>query len=256
MTCNCLMINTARDWRSRIVKIRSEFLIAVLSRMMVLALRVLFMTCRIKKYLAVPEGVPDNQTGERCHTYSIWHDSLLVCIFITRRPKMIALVGAHRDGSYVSQVLKAVGIRPIRGSSSKGGAKAIVEILERAEGHDVAMTPDGPRGPRREMKSGCAFISGHTGQPVLATSFTCTNAWHIKGSWTTLMVPKPFSTIYCLSGNPIAVPRNASRGQIELLTQQIQAEMDRVNALGERLASGEKFDVQGQLSQQILRAVA
>ena len=230
------------------MRIRSEFLIGVVSRLLVILFRTLYLTVRIKPILAVPEGTPSNQDGSCCHTFCLWHDSLLTCIFGAKKPRMIALVGPHRDGSYVSQVLRGVGIRPVRGSSSRGGAKAIVEILRNAPGHDISMTPDGPRGPRRVMKSGCAFIAMHTGQPVVTLAVAPTRYWNVPGSWTTLAIPKPFSTVYVLTGRPIHIPPNSSRGQLEMFTQQIQAEMDRTHELADRLVAGEDFPVQELLS--------
>ncbi|MEW4486808.1 lysophospholipid acyltransferase family protein [Thalassoglobus sp. JC818] len=225
------------------MRIRSEFMVGVASRMLVWVMRLLFLTVRVKKFVAVPGATPDHQNGENCHSFSIWHDSLLVTIFIVRRPRMFALVGRHRDGSYVSNVLRAVGIRPVRGSSSRGGAQAAAELIQQSRGHDLAMTPDGPRGPRRQMKPGCAFVASHTEKPVVPMAFSCSRAWHVRGSWTDLMIPKPFSTVYALAGPPIPILKGASRADLVRATREIQAEMDRLNEIAVRLAAGETLDV-------------
>ena len=219
------------------VKIISQFLNKVLCFFLAHSLKLLFRTCRVK-YHFEDSLTPYDDAAPR-YTLCIWHDSLIVPIFMHNPPKFVALVGPHRDGSYVTNVLKVLGFDSVRGSSSKQGAKAVVEIIEKSRGIHLGITPDGPRGPRREMKSGCAFIASQTGKPVLATAYSCTNAWRVKGSWTDQMIPKPFSTIYAYASKPIVVPPDASRDVVEQFTQIIQREMDRVNEIAEGFVTGQ-----------------
>ncbi len=229
------------------MKIKSPLLNRIICEIAVWSLRALYKTTRIEIRLTDPVHDPyePNRT-EEC-VYSVWHDSLLYPLFMNRPRSIVGLVGPHRDGDYVSNVLKALKLKAVRGSSSRGGATAIVKSMEEIKDHSLVITPDGPRGPRREMKLGCAFVAAQSGTPVIATAFSCSNAWSLQGSWTDLIVPKPFSRVYAVTGEPIYVPKDATREMIEEVTQQIQAEMDRLDKIAVALANGEdlpKQDVQ------------
>lgn len=235
------------------MKIKSEGLIWLFSALAVVVFRVLFMTLRTEFHLSDettnPYQVPENQT----FTYCVWHDSLLIPVFLGRQPATIAIVGQHRDGDYVSAILKAQGIDCVRGSSSKGGIQAIRQILEKGQDHHFVVTPDGPRGPRREMKSGVIFLAGKANKPIVPTAFTCRSYWSFGTGWTDLIVPKPFSTIHVVAGQPIQIPGTLRRAELDEHTTAVQTEMDRINDLAVRLASGEHCEnelaqIQGQIS--------
>ena len=82
-------------------------------------------------------------------------------------------------------------------------------------------------------------MASRTGKAVVPTAFACTRAWYPQGKWTDLMIPHPFSTLYGLMGEPIEVPRKASKEELDEFTCRIQAAMDHLNDLGARLARGE-----------------
>ncbi len=222
------------------MKIKSPFLNRVICEIAVWSLRALYKTTRIEIRLTDPVHDPYEPNRTQECVYSVWHDSLLYPLFINRPQSIVGLVGPHRDGDYVSNVLKALKLKAVRGSSSRGGATAIVKSMEEIKDQSLVITPDGPRGPRREMKPGCAFVASQTGIPVVASAFSCSNAWKFQGSWTDLVIPKPFSRVYAITGTPIYVPKDASREQLEEITQQIQAEMDRIDKVAIALANGEE----------------
>ena len=99
------------------------------------------------------------------------------------------------------------------------------------------------------MKPGCAFIAAHTQKPVVPMAIGCTNGWRISGSWTDLLIPKPFSTVYAIAGVPIALPQGATKADLVRATRAIQSEMDRLNEIAERLAAGESLDTYGLIRQ-------
>jgi lysophospholipid acyltransferase (LPLAT)-like uncharacterized protein len=201
--------------------------------------KLLFKTLRIRFYCVDEVARPYAQADGQYFIYPIWHDSMVAPIFGGRQRAMVALVGAHTDGSYVSTVLKSVGIGSVRGSSSSGGGQAVRQILAETQFHHIVLTPDGPRGPRRQLKPGLAFLASRTGKPVIPTAFVSSSAWNVRGKWTDLMIPKPFTTLYGLAGEPISVPATASKDDLEAATQQIQAAMDRLDELANQVASGQ-----------------
>ena len=220
------------------MRIKHPWLTKLASAALVMGLRAIMKTARLEMHLA--PGTSPYEQSETHFVYSVWHDSMVVPIFGGKQPHTVALVGRHRDGSYVSNVLKAVGIGSVRGSSSKGGAEALRQLLQDTEGMHIVMTPDGPRGPRRELKQGLAFTASRTGKAVVPTAFSCNRAWKIKGSWTDQLIPKPFSRVYALTGEPILIPPKARREELDHFLRLVQAEMDRLNAIADELAQGNR----------------
>lgn len=129
----------------------------------------------------------------------LWHNRLFVVPWARRvlrggRP-IYALVSASRDGADLSKVLECVGIRSVRGSSSRFGREALHELIAcQREGNDLAVTPDGPRGPLYDLKAGALLAARRTGAPLLLLGFEFENAWRMR-SWDRFYVPKPFSRV-------------------------------------------------------------
>ncbi len=221
------------------MKLKAHGLSAAAAWLLSCGFKLLFATLRIRFYCVNDVARPYSQAEGQYFVYPIWHDSMAAPIFSGRQPSMVALVGAHSDGSYVSTILKSVGIGSVRGSSSRGGSQALRQLLADTEGKHIVLTPDGPRGPRRQLKPGLAFMASRTGKAVVPTAFASTSAWYPQGKWTELMIPKQFSTLYGLAGQPIEVPPKASKVDLDEFTQRIQAAMDQLHDLATQLATGE-----------------
>lgn len=226
------------------MKIQSPFLNRVICSLGVFALKLLYKTTRVEIHLADPIHDPYNPDRESECIYSVWHDLLLFPLFINRPRSIAAVVGRHRDGDYVSNILKALKLKAIRGSSSRGGTEAILQAVEEVKDHSLVITPDGPRGPRRKLKQGCVFIAAQTGIPVVATAFSASRSWKPMGSWTDLVIPKPFSKVYAVTSEPFYVPKNSTREEIAAVMDLIQAEMDRLNLIAEALGSGNRIPME------------
>jgi len=109
--------------------------------------------------------------------------------------------------------------------------------MKATEDKHVIITPDGPRGPRRQMSHGIVFLASRTGRRVVPTGYSCSRCWRVKGSWTDLVIPKPFAKVFLLAGDAIKVPPGLERDELRPYTAMIQAEMDRLNAEAERLST-------------------
>lgn len=203
----------------------------------VAAARGLFATVRRELHYADPARSPYAPVSETTCIYSVWHDSLLMPLFLGRQPATKALVGRHQDGTFLANSLAALGISSVRGSSSKGGAQAVRQLLDETQNCHIVVTPDGPRGPRRTMKDGIAYLASRTGKLVVPTAFACTSAWSWGAGWTDLVVPKPGSTVIALGGEGILIPPDAGRSELEQFTLQIQTQMDRLNTQAAELVA-------------------
>lgn len=180
----------------------------------------------LRKDLRTTGVSPYDATGSQRYLYSIWHDSAVLAAYGGNHSHTVALTSRHRDGSFVEKVVGFKGVGAVRGSSGRTGGRAARQLLEVAKTHDIVMTPDGPRGPRRIMSRGIIYLASRTGNPILPTAFACHNAWEIQGSWTTQTIPKPFSRVVLLAGEPITIPADLDQREIELYRLQVQQAMD------------------------------
>ena len=162
------------------------------------------------------------------YIYSAWHDSAILAAFGGSHRRTVALTSKHRDGEFVASVLRSVGVDTIRGSSRNGGKSAARQLLQAAKKHDVIITPDGPRGPRRQLSKGIIFLASRSGNAFVPTAYACSNAWEIQGSWTTQMLPKPFSQVVLMASDPIHVPPSLDQDGIEEYRLIAQRAMDTI----------------------------
>jgi lysophospholipid acyltransferase (LPLAT)-like uncharacterized protein len=161
--------------------------------------------------------------------YCVWHNRLPLCMtaydYTTKHgntPGLAAMVSASKDGGFLAAILECFGVQPVRGSSSRRGPQALLELTTWAErGYDLAITPDGPRGPRYIVQEGVMSLAQLTGLPVVPASYYL--GWKIQvNSWDRGQIPLPFSRCEVKIGVPIHVPRQASDAEREALRQQLE----------------------------------
>ena len=164
--------------------------------------------------------------------WSLWHETILMSVWYHRDQDVHVMISASRDGELISTIGKFFGYTAVRGSSSRGGQEATREMVDFLKaGKRCAITPDGPRGPRREMKPGAVNIARLTGCPVVPFGFAAEHCWRLR-SWDGFIIPKPFSRAVFIYGEPIRIPK--SGGDDEKYVKQIQNEMDRVTEAAEK----------------------
>lgn len=217
------------------MKIRSPLLTRLAAWIAVQVGRLLFWTLQ-RDYRDSVRGCcePD---PEGYFIYVTWHDTLILPAFVAPGYNVAALISRHQDGSYLADALRFLNMKPIRGSSSRGGAQAVRQILDEAGSRHVIITPDGPRGPRRRLKPGAVYLASQTGMPLIVCAAAAANAWSIRGSWTDLVIPKPFSRIVIRCSSPMQIPPNLSRSQLLEFMEQVQQTADETYAMCERLAA-------------------
>jgi lysophospholipid acyltransferase (LPLAT)-like uncharacterized protein len=126
---------------------------------------------------------------------ALWHGQMLPLLWQHRREGVAVLISEHRDGEIIARVAVALGYRTVRGSTFRGADRALVGLVrELKAGHDVAVTPDGPRGPAREFAPGALVAAQRAGAPVIAIGMAATRAWRLR-SWDGFMIPKPFARV-------------------------------------------------------------
>jgi hypothetical protein len=157
--------------------------------------------------------------------WAFWHNRLLAVPQFyeknTTRPGA-ALTSASRDGELVAQVLWRFGIRPVRGSSSRRGAGALIEMKNLARnGCDIAITPDGPRGPRYELNPGIITLAQKTGAPIVPLGVEYSRCVRV-GRWDRLMIPLPFCRVEVTAGQLVTVRPTANDEEFEAERQRVK----------------------------------
>jgi len=139
-----------------------------------------------------------------------------------RTRRLVALVSASRDGGFLARILELFEVQPVRGSSSRRGAQALRELVSWGErGHDLAITPDGPRGPCYAVQEGVISTAQLTGLPIVPVAYRLT--WKIRAkSWDRFQVPLPFTRCEVVTAPPIHVPRDATDAEREVLRQELE----------------------------------
>lgn len=155
-----------------------------------------------------------------------WHNRLL--FFPAAFPRKIrkntcAVVSASRDGQYIADFIRQFGLESLRGSSSRGGASAQRGALHAIRsGKNVAFTPDGPRGPKYKMKLGPVQLASITGSVIIPVSINAGRCWQVR-SWDNFQIPKPFTKLTLILGDPVAVPPDLDAEQLEEYRQKVEA---------------------------------
>ena len=150
---------------------------------------------------------------------AVWHNRLLIFPLILRRffPQRhgAALISASRDGDLLADAVQRFGYDVIRGSSSRLGASAILQLAEvLASGRDVVITPDGPRGPAYELGAGIIFLAQKSGAAVLPMNLEYSRCWRL-GSWDRFIVPRPFAKVRVLINRPHNVKSTTTPEEFE-----------------------------------------
>lgn len=132
-----------------------------------------------------------------------WHGRLLMIPFLYPGKRMNVLIGTHRDGQLIADVMECFGFGLVRGSSSKGGREAYRDLLQLLKSdNDVAITPDGPRGPAEELKIGVAHVAKMSGNAVVPIAFSSSPSFRCT-SWDRFLIPYPFSRGVFVTGDPV-----------------------------------------------------
>ena len=157
------------------------------------ALRMLAKTWRIR--VIGDEGLNAERTARRPVIFVLWHGQMLPLLYQHRNQAVRVLISEHRDGELVARTAIALGFGTVRGSSTRGSGRALLGLVREVEaGHDIAVTPDGPRGPAKSFAPGALIVAQRTGARLVPITAVAKSAWHLK-SWDRFMIPKPFARV-------------------------------------------------------------
>ncbi len=166
--------------------------------------------------------------------YCIWHEDIIAGAMAFGEYNLKVLVSQSQDGEYIARTIERLGFTTIRGSWQRGGAQALREAIRAVRANCLAITPDGPKGPRRAIKDGLTYLASRSGAPVVAVGYAYSRAYRF-GSWDRLAIAWPWTrvVVYVMPG--LEVPRSAGKEEFEQYSQQLQARMADANARAEQL---------------------
>ncbi len=164
------------------------------------------------------------KNGQRV-IYALWHGRLLILTFAHRWQKVHVLISQHRDGEFIARTVQRLGFVPIRGSTTRGGTQAIFQMVSKIQdGYDLAITPDGPKGPLHKVQSGAIYIAQRSGLPIIPISTSAQSSWRLK-SWDSFLIPKPFSKAVIILGKPIYVKKESTDGELSGKISELEQEL-------------------------------
>jgi len=177
-------------------------------------------------------GFPDR------YVYAFWHEVLLLPAHLFGRPDIDChvLISKHADGQLIAETAERLGFKTVRGSSSRGGTEAVRELMK-TKTSQIAVTPDGPRGPRRVVQPGMIYLASRTGLPMVAVGFASDRPWRAK-SWDQFALPRPFHRAVCSFHGPLHVPADADRDTLEKYRLLFQSMMEEAQAHAEATVEG------------------
>jgi lysophospholipid acyltransferase (LPLAT)-like uncharacterized protein len=154
--------------------------------------------------------------------FTFWHGRIFMGTYFFRNRGIVVMTSRNKDGEYIARVIRRFGYETARGSSSRGGRRALVQMIrELRRNTNVAFTIDGPRGPRYVAKPGAVWIASKTGDAVFCFHFSPEKKW-ILSSWDRFHIPRPFTRVLVLMAPAIYVKPKASEGELEAAHREVQ----------------------------------
>ena len=176
---------------------------------------------------------PPDAIFEKPMIYAFWHRAIFPGCWLWRNLGLVVMVSRSFDGEYIARTIEKLGFAAVRGSSSRGGAPALLGLKSQLEqGASVVFTIDGPRGPKYVAKPGPVLLSRAAAIPMGAFYVAVNDTWVLK-TWDALMIPKPFSKALVRFAAKIQVPADADEAGMSEFHAQLQSALDRVTSFAE-----------------------
>jgi len=195
-------------------------------------------TWRLRTRVA-PDVDPRRADRSRGCIFLIWHRTILIACHVYRGLGICIGVSQHRDGEIGARIAEHCGFRTARGSSTRGGSRLLREMIDGARGgggFDLALTPDGPKGPARRTKPGALFLASQLGWPVVPVAFTARPRKELR-TWDRFILPAPFAKVGVATGEPLAVDRDASEDDLARLCAEVDRRMEIAEQHAEELVA-------------------
>ena len=166
--------------------------------------------------------------------YSFWHNRIFAGTYFFRNRGIVIITSQSFDGEYIARFIQRFGYGAVRGSSTRGGVGALVEMIRlMKKGLPMGFSVDGPRGPKYAAKTGAVLLAKKTGNPLMPFVFECEKFWTLN-NWDQLQIPKPFTRAKLFIAEPIDVSKDADETEIENKRSELQNKLDELVINGEQ----------------------
>lgn len=224
------------------MKIRNRLLLGLIGSAGSLLVRVWLGSLRREIRFRQPHHDPLASECFANEVICIWHENLLIAAYLLSKVRQYTIISQSNDGEYIARIVERMGLRVIRGSSSRGAVAAVRKLIRAAASGErvhIGMTCDGPRGPRRQLKSGAVFVAAKAGMILMPIGIAYDRPWRAN-SWDRFALPRPFSRVMLVGGEPIHLPENFTREQLDLWQARAQEALDAAQAEAELAFAPEK----------------
>jgi lysophospholipid acyltransferase (LPLAT)-like uncharacterized protein len=212
------------------LKLRSPWLIRTVALAVAWLLRGWMATIHVRfVFLGGRHHSPDPRLERFIYTF--WHENGLFAT--TLKARIHVLISSHNDGELIARIAGHLGRGAVRGSTTRGGMRALREMMRLSRRTHLGVMPDGPRGPRRRVQLGTIFLAAKTGLPIVAFGVGYTRAWRAH-SWDRLAVPWPGTRITVVFAPEVRVPRGLSRPQLEQYRRLVEERLNSVSDAADR----------------------
>jgi lysophospholipid acyltransferase (LPLAT)-like uncharacterized protein len=218
------------------MKIRHPWLIGAASWLGAKAIRAWMRTITHDYRPLGPSVVPTQEGLTSRYIYAFWHENMLGLQAQYARPDIRILISKHADGELIAEMAQHLGFGVVRGSTTRNSVEAVRQILRLGQQSHFAITPDGPRGPRRKVQMGLIYLAARTGLPIVPVAIGFHRPWRMN-SWDRFALPRPFTSLTCVTAEPITVPAEADKDALERYRQQAEQALLDLGDLAERWAN-------------------
>jgi lysophospholipid acyltransferase (LPLAT)-like uncharacterized protein len=187
---------------------------------------VIILVCKTCRYQVKGGDILlDLKKNKQPFLFACWHGRIFFSAYFFRFWRIVALVSQHLDGEMIAQTLIRLGFDTVRGSSTHGGKEAFYQMIDQLKNGRIGVViPDGPNGPRHQIKNGIIYMAYLAKVPIVPFTYSAKPAF-VFNSWDRFMVPKPFSKVAVHVGEPIWLPTEISTRELVKIKQQIESAM-------------------------------
>jgi lysophospholipid acyltransferase (LPLAT)-like uncharacterized protein len=222
------------------MKIRHPLLLEAAGFAIAWLVRLWIGTLRYRYRSLGPKVAPTDPGLRGRYLYAFWHENILVPAYHYGRRDVGVLISRHADGELIAQACRHLGFRLVRGSPKRGWVEAVRQMLHLGRSIHLAITPDGPRGPRRHVQPGVIYLASRSGLPVVAFGVAYSRAWRMR-SWDRFAVPWPYSAAVCVTAAPVHVPADLDDEAFEHYRLLVEQALNEAGVEAEKLLLCSRF---------------
>lgn len=219
------------------MKIKSKFINKIGGFLIAWVVRLWMSTLDYKAALHDPSADPVHPDFRGPAIFLFWHDYIPLMFYLRGHCNIAMLLSQHQDAEWLGQAASLMGFETIRGSTNRGGVAALRTLFRTGRAKNLAITPDGPRGPRRELAQGAIYLSSRLGIPLIAFGLGYERPWRLN-TWDRFAVPRPYSRGRVVGSPPIQIPPGLDRDGIEHHRQLVERLLTELTAEAESWAAG------------------